>query len=326
MRPLRPARTTIWLFVGAVVFSGCAPSVADQHEAPATIGILRAVPIPHHDAFIEQLKALGWSLRGNLRILPSDMGDLYETDEQAMAAIRAWQQDDLDLIIAFSTPHAQLVADRTSTPTLFVVNDPLASELVTDLDEPDGHLTGVTWKVPADRTLDIASRALGGLPRVGYLYPQGDPAVPGHRARVLTAAQMLEIEIVEEAFAGSDPNTVAAAVETLAAAGVGAIYLTSSTATAQALDQLEEELDRHALPAISNVEFVDFAVVKVAPDIVEINRQLARQAARVLAGSDVASVPVEDPRRFVITIDRTKAASLGRPIAAEILQEADVVR
>lgn len=324
MQPLRPAGTAILALVGAALFAACSPSEAEQQDTTATIGILRAVPIPHHDAFVEQLRAFGWSTQDNLRILPSDTGELYETDEQAMQAIRSWQQDGLDLIIAFSTPHARLVADRTPAPVLFVVNDPVASGLVTDLDVPEGDLTGVTWKVPADRTLDLASRSLGGISRVGYLSPQDDAAVPGHLARVLAAAQALDIEVVQATF--TDPDSVAASVEMLAAADVDAIYLTSSTDTAAALEQLEQALDRHALPAISNVEFVDFAVVTVAPDLAEINRQLARQAARVLAGSDIASVPVEDPRRFVITIDRTKAASLDLPIATEVLQQADVVK
>jgi ABC-type uncharacterized transport system substrate-binding protein len=68
-------------------------------------------------------------------------------------------------------------------------------------------------------------------------------------------------------------------------------------------------------------------VLVLTPDRAEMRRQLGRQVARLLAGAEVASIPVEDPRKFVVIIDRTRASVLGLPeLDQELLRQADVVK
>lgn len=307
----------------ALAVSGCG-ATADGDAHQASIGVLRVVPSEHHQIFLDELQALGWTAGQNLRILPADPGELHETPDQALDALRSWRRDGLDLAIAYSTPYAQLVAAEPDLRGLFVVNDPVAGGLVTNLDAPEGQLTGLTWSTPADLTLDVASSALGGLGRIGYLHPTGDPAVPGHRDGVLDAARALGIDVVDASFDG--PADIPAAVQSLARAEVDAVYLASANATFTALEPLERELGRHALPVIANVPFVEFAVVTLSPDRAELARQLARQVARLLDGTAIEAVPTELPRRFEIAINRTQAQSLGLTIESRILRQADVVR
>lgn len=325
---MRSGRAGAAGLAAVVVLAACIPgNGADPADADLpTIAVLRSVPDADHAVFVEELRAQGWRVGEDVRVLPADGTEVHADIDEAREELRRWGQDGLDLVIAYSTPHAQLVAEEApGVPGLFNLNDPVAAGLVEDLRHPDGQLTGVTFDSPADRTLHLTRQVIDGLERIGYAAPSDDPAVPGHRRAVLEAADALGIEVVEATFDG--PDDVPRAIDELVQAEVGAVYLASSNATIQALDPLERALDRHALPAVANTDFATFAVVVLTPDRAEVRRQLARQTARLLSGAEVASVPVEDPRKFVLILNRTVLDDLGLPdLDRALLRQADLVR
>lgn len=304
---------------------GCdASRAAPAPEETPFVGLLRVIPDEDQPAFVAELRAQGWA---GVEVRPTDPAAATPDVDAARAELEEWLRADVDLIVASSTPYAALAAEvAPSVPVLFLVNDPVAAGLVDDRDEPEGNLTGVTFRTPADRTLDLTAEVLGRpLQRVGYLAPEDDPAVAGHRAGVVAAAEELGIDVVEATY--DSPEGVPAAVAELEAASVDVVYLASANGTAAAREDLERELDRARLPVVASADFIDFALVIVAPDSVEVRRQLARQAARILSGADLSAVPVEDPRRFVTIVDRGAAARLGLPpLPPDLLRKIDVVR
>jgi putative tryptophan/tyrosine transport system substrate-binding protein len=312
--------------VTLLVVAGCAP-VASEDTDPYVVGILQVVAdVDNHEVFLEELRRSGLYPSRDVRVLPEDPGEMHDAD-QARVTLRAWQtEEDLDLIIAFSTPVATIVAeDAPDVPTLVVLNDPVAAGLVVDPSQPEGSMTGVTFRTPADRTLDLASDLLGGVNRIGLLVPTDDPAVPAYRAQVAAAARGLGIETVAASF--GQPEQVGDAVDQLVEAEVDAVFLFRATRTFEALPEIEQQLTRVGLPAVSNTGLMDFAVLVLEPDLAEMRRQLARQAARLLRGSSVSSTPVEDPRRFVTIINASQVEALGLPdIDGKLLRRADVVR
>lgn len=331
MRRPRPPRCSAGLALlaaAALVGAGCTPdraAPAAPEERPL-VGLLRVIPDEDQPTFVAELAAQGWVDGRDVEVRPGDPGAVAGDDTAARRQLEEWLREGVDLIVASSTPYAALAAEvAPSVPVLFLVNDPVAAGLLTDPDRPEGYLTGVTFRTPADRTLDLASQVLGGVTRVGYLAPADDPAVVGHLDAVRGAADELGLSLVEATFAS--PEDVPAAVAELVAARVEVVYLASSNATVRAIAPIEQELAAARLPAVVNTDFIDFALVILAPDGAEIRRQLARQAARILGGADVASVPVEDPRRFVTIVDRGVAEQLGLPpLEPEVLRQMDVVR
>lgn len=320
-------RSVVLVLASVLLLGACAEvPVAPSDEEVPSVGMLRIVPDEDHGAFVEELRRQGFEVGSAVELLPEDPDRLYADAGEAEAALRRWMPDGLDLVVAFSTPFAQLVAELDGAPPgLFVVNDPVASGLVTDRDHPDGPMTGVTFRTPADRTLDLAAQALGGLERLGYLWPADDPAVPGHREALLAAAEELGVEVVERSF--GDESEIAALVDELVSSDVEAVALPNANATFRAMDELREALDGARLPVIANLDLVDFAVVILTPDGEELRRQLARQAARILGGTDVSNIPVEDPRKFTLIVNQTKARELGLPdLPQGLVRQADVVR
>lgn len=289
------------------------------------MGIVRAVPDDNHHVFLRELRAQGFGTDAAVRVVPQTGDEVVDVDAAA-DLIRSWTREGLDLVVALSTPLAQAAVEAApATPVLFLVNDPVAGGLVRDVARPDGSATGVTFRTPADRTLAFASEVLGGLDRVGYLWPEGDTGVEGHRTGIVAAAEELGIRLVDGPYA--DPGELPAVVDRFVDQDVDAVVLATSTTTARLLPELEAALDAAKLPAVANTERATFAVVTLTPDAAELRRQLGRQAARILGGTRVADVPVEDPRRFQLIVNRTKATALGLgPIDPAILRQVDVVR
>jgi putative ABC transport system substrate-binding protein len=313
------------LFVVALLLlatGGC----GDDDDAPPsrTVAFLRAVPSPRpaaDEALLDELAAAGWVEGENLRVLGRDPDETHVDD--AAGAVRRWVDEGVDLIVALSTSGAR-VADEEApdVPVLFLVNDPTAADLVDDERAPDGHLTGVTYRVPADRTVDIAMRALGSLDVVGLLWPEDDPAAGAVRADVRAAGRSLDVEVVDEGFTG--PEEVAAAVDRLAAAGADAILLANAPATVRARDRITEAAARVRIPVIANTATPE-ALVVLTPDSGQLYRQLGRQAVRILSGSEVSEVPVEDPGGYRVVLSRSAADRLGIDLPDDVLRIADEV-
>ncbi len=69
----------------------------------------------------------------------------------------------------------------------------------------------------------------------------------------------------------------------------------------------------------------DEALLVLQPDTTELYRQLGRQAARLLGGTPVSEVPVEDAARFRVVVNAAVADELGLSISAPVLETADQV-
>lgn len=316
-----------FLAVAALVVVGAACG-GDDRAAPEskTVAFLRAVPgAPSTEpSFVNELRTAGFVEGRNLTLLASDASIAFPDKAGAAAAIARWRRRGVDLVMALSTSGARAVATSApDIPAIFISNDPTATGLVENEQRPAANLTGVTFRVPADRTLSIARRIVPQLTRVGLAYPAGDAAALANRDAVAAASEKLNLELVTEEF--SSPDAVAAAIEALAAREVGALLLSTSPAAVQVLPATAEAAARHGLPVISNTTLAEFAVVSLSPDTAELGRQMARQAARLLSGADVASVPVEDPRRFILTVNVSAAEQLGISVPESLLREANEV-
>lgn len=323
MRRAALSVAAVLLFLGACGDDG--PSAAEPAEA-ATVAFLRAVggQPGTEPAFVAELRNAGFVEGRNLTVLAGDFDVAYPRPEDAAAAVAGWQEDGVDLIVALSSSGAMVAAETApEIPILFLSTDPMATGLVDDEQRPEGNLTGATFRVPADRTLSLARRAVPGLTRVGLPYPPADPAALAHRDAVRSAADELGMELVTAEF--TDGDDAAAAVDELAAAGVDALLLSTSPVATRALAETEAASRRLRLPLIASSSVAEHFLVSFAPDTEELGRQLGRQAARILQGADPSSVPVEDPTRFLLRVSATAAAELGLTLPPDLVREANEV-
>lgn len=309
------------VLVTAALTAGC----SDDAPEEKTIAFLRAVAYSDgsQEAFLEELESAGWEVGENLTLLSSDPNEAYPEEEAARDAARGFVEDGADLIVALASSSALAAREVAGdVPILFLVNDPVAAGIVTDERAPDGNLTGTSFRVPADRTLDVL-RSLGDIDSVAIVGPANDPAAESVREDLLRASRQLDLRAIEATFA--DETDAGEAVRTAAADGAEAIALVSSPTTVRAFDAIEAAATEANLPVIANTTVAEFAMVILSPDPEAVYRQMGRQAARLLDGSPVRDVPVEDPAGFVMTVRRDIAERVGIELPEDLLARADEV-
>jgi putative tryptophan/tyrosine transport system substrate-binding protein len=307
-----------------LVVTACSTQAGAERDV-ATIAVLRALPSGTGEVpLLDELRVAGFVPGRSLEVLAADADEAYPEPADAEAAVRGWVVAGADLIVAMSTAGA--VAAHAAAPdvnVLFLSNDPMATGLVNDERRPEGRLTGATYRVPSDRTLTLLQRLIPDVAVIGLPYPADDPAAAAHRDAVAAAAQQLDLELLTEEF--TDDSDVTAAVDRLAQQGAEVLMLSSSPTAIRAFPPTQAAVERHGLPAIANSNAADFALLSLYPDSDELQRQMGRQAARLLSGSSPSAVPVEDPRRFVVRVNAGVAAALDITITAEVQREADEV-
>lgn len=313
----------ILLIMLAPACSGDAGSEPEVHKLAFLRSVQPGGP-SSETAFFAELASHGYVLGDNLEVIGGTGDEVYPDPEDAAAAVRRWRDAGVDIIMAYSTGGADIAREQApETNVLFLVNDPTAAGLVADEREPEGNLTGVTFRVPADRTLALVQRILPESQRIGLAYPPNDPGAVPSRDAFVGAAQSLGLEMVLEEF--SDSSDVQRAVSALAERGVEVLLLSVSPTATRSLPEFAGIAAARGLPFVSNIAN-DQALMTLSPDLDAIGRQHARQAVRLLKGAQVANVPVEDPRRFLLTFNRAAAAGLGIEIPEDVLREADLVR
>lgn len=317
------SRTLISLAIASVVLVACASNT----KAPTsikTVAFLRAVPGGGSDQVLrEELGRAGYRVNVNLRFLADDPTETYPAPDDASKAVKRWVAQGVDIILAFSSRGA--LAAREAAPDtniVFLVNDPVAVGLVENEDSPEGHLTGVTFRVPADRTLSFARRAMPSAKRAGLIYSSTDPAAQPHRLAVGKAASSLKIPLVEASFA--DDDGIAPAVSQLISKGADYIFISNSPTGIIARELIQKAVAGR-VPIIANTTLVDFALLTLDPNVDELYRQMAKQIARLLDGSPPSSVPVEDPRSYKLVLDRTVARRFGLTFPPDLIREANLV-
>ncbi|RNC68929.1 MAG: ABC transporter substrate-binding protein [Desulfuromonadales bacterium] len=184
------------------------------------------------------------------------------------------------------------------------------------------NVSGVGMNIPPERQLAFMKQVLPRLRKVGLLY---DPTKTGALARrAVRAAETLDLEIVTREV--RRPREVPGLIDGLK----GAVQLfwllpDPTVVTPQTLEYLPLVAveSRVSFAAFSDQYLKNGALLSIGIDPVDIGRQAAELAERVLAGTAPRNVPPLEPRRVKINLNTKVARQLG--IVVNRLSEADVV-
>ena len=217
-----------------------------------------------------------------------------------------------DLIVAIAGP-ALVAKDATSTiPIVFVVYaDPVRLGLVTSLARPGGNLTGLTsigTELIAKR-LQLLKDAVPGLSRVAVLVNPFRPWANLETARANAAAQSLGLRLQRVEVA--DPTKFERAFSDMAKDRATALVVDNDTLFSYHRKELADLALKHHLPTMSDLrEHVEagglMAYTVHDPDLY---RRAATFVDKILKGTKPADLPVEQPTKFELAINRASRES-----------------
>jgi putative ABC transport system substrate-binding protein len=217
-----------------------------------------------------------------------------------------------------------------ATPLLMAFSDdPVAQGFVPSLARPGGWVTGVALlSTEANRKrLELARELLpagsASAARVGIVLPRS--YTEPQRADLRQAAKALDLQVVfADATAASD---YPAAFAALRAAGVGVATAVSNAVYAATVAELVRQADAARIALVC--EWREMAQAGCAagfgPMQQELRTRVGEQLVRVLRGEPPGQIPVEQPVRFELVLNRRAARGVGLELPRDVLLRADEV-
>ena len=216
----------------------------------------------------------------------------------------------------------------TTIPIVFSATaDPVESGLVASLNRPGGNVTGVslTSYELMPKQLGILHDLLPGATRIALLINPNSPQTGARIARMRSAAASIGRQI-EVASAGNNRD-IDASFATFAQKKTEALIISPTGLFGVRRTQILTLAARHALPTMyPNREFVVAGgLMSYGPDFAEQTRQLGIYVGRILKGDKPADLPVVQPTKFELVINRQTARTLGIEVPETLLATADEV-
>lgn len=281
---------------------------------------------PH---FFDRMRQLGYIEGNNL------IADRYAAEKRperypeiARSAVQA--KPDV-IVVSFDNQLISLVANETSTIPIVANFPSLAAGFVHNIARPEGNITGVTGDAGIEmqgKHLDILRQAVPSASRVAYLSNRYDwDGVWGHA--VVEAGRQAGISIIGtpmEHWEGDDDYHQA--FETMARQSADALMVNGMGGNFIYRDLIADLALKYRLPSIgwfADVVENGHGLMSYAPDYSGLPGRMAELVDQILKGTKVADIPINQPSRFILTINLKTAKALGLQIPDTLIAQADKV-
>jgi ABC-type uncharacterized transport system substrate-binding protein len=276
--------------------------------------------------FRQKLRDLGYAEGRNLAIE-------YRWAEGRYARFPALARElvrlDVDVIVTPDgvPPALAAKAATTTIPVGFFAGDAVESGLVQSLAHPGGNLTGIsglTAGLDAKR-LEILKEAVPTAARVAILWNPENPTGVPQRNRMALAAEALHVQT--RMLEARSPSEIDSAMATAVRERSDALLVLADPMLTSQRKRIVDVGTRAHLPVGGMFRtFAEVgALVSYGPDLVNIYRQLAVYADKILKGAKPADLPVEEPTKYELVINLKTAKALGLTIPPSVLLRADQV-
>jgi putative ABC transport system substrate-binding protein len=143
----------------------------------------------------------------------------------AVTIVRELQLNKPDVLVAVTTPVAQVAVKNLSIPVVFsAVTDPVGAGVVTSLSSPPNGITGVSDAWPYEAQLSLAREISPNAKRLGVLFNPGEAASQYGIKQIRNIAPRLGFSLVEIPVSNSQEIVSALRARIR---GVDAVYLSS---------------------------------------------------------------------------------------------------
>lgn len=277
-------------------------------------------------AFRSGMRDLGW-VEGRDFVIETRYADGIAERLPELAAQLVRER--VDLILSGSNPGTLAAKQATNAIPIVMVTtgDPVAGGIVASLAQPGGNVTGLTALGAAlsAKRLALLKEALPGVERIAVLTRS---AAPSHDQFMQERDELakglgIRLQVVE----AHDPAGFERAFAEMARERAGALMVLSDALFITYRKRLVQLAARNRLPAVyPELEFVSAGgLMFYGASLADQYHRTAVYADKILKGAKPADLPVEQPTKLELAINRRTAHALGLAIPSALLVRADHV-
>ena len=295
----------------AAVLAGGVMGMSVNAEETYTVGICQLV----------QHVALDAATQGFKDALTEEFGDAVTFDEQnaqgdsntCSTIVNTFVSNNVDLIMANATPALQAAAAGTADIPILgtsVTEYGVALEIDDFTGTVGGNISGTSDLPPLDDQAAMLQELFPDAKKVGLLFCSAEA---NSQYQVDTVAVFLEEMGYEcEFYAFSDSNDLAS-VATTASSESDVIYLPTDNTVASNIELINNILLPAEVPVIAGEEGIcaGGGVATLSISYYDLGVATGKMAARVLAGEDIAEMPIEYAPNFVKKYNPSICETLG---------------
>ncbi|HFI0667871.1 TPA: tryptophan ABC transporter substrate-binding protein [Streptococcus suis] len=291
------------------------------------IGVLQFVT---HDSLDEIYKGIkagleegGYTTTENLSI---DFMNAEGDQSQVQTMSKKLVDNGNELLIGIATPAAQGLANATTELPIIMgaVTDPVGANLVTDLKNPGGNITGVSDQTPVADTVSLIKEITPDAKTIGVLYSSNEDNSKIQVAEFKAAAEEAGYTVLEYAVASS--NELASTVE-VASSKVDALFTPVDNTVASAFSTVVSVANKSKTPIFTSVEDMveGGGIASVTLSQYDLGVATGKMAAKILDGTNPADTPVQIFNEGTIVVNQKVAKELGITLSDDVINQASKV-
>ncbi|MCK4075494.1 ABC transporter substrate-binding protein [Streptococcus suis] len=291
------------------------------------IGVLQFVT---HDSLDEIYKGIkagleegGYTTTENLSI---DFMNAEGDQSQVQTMSKKLVDNGNELLIGIATPAAQGLANATTELPIIMgaVTDPVGANLVTDLKNPGGNITGVSDQTPVADTVSLIKEITPDAKTIGVLYSSNEDNSKIQVAEFKAAAEEAGYTVLEYAVASS--NELASTVE-VASSKVDALFTPVDNTVASAFSTVVSVANKSKTPIFTSVEDMveGGGIASVTLSQYDLGVATGKMAAKILDGANPADTPVQIFNEGTVVVNQKVAKELGITLSDDVINQASKV-
>ncbi|HEM3610045.1 TPA: ABC transporter substrate-binding protein [Streptococcus suis] len=291
------------------------------------IGVLQFVT---HDSLDEIYKGIkagleegGYTTTENLSI---DFMNAEGDQSQVQTMSKKLVDNGNELLIGIATPAAQGLANATTELPIIMgaVTDPVGANLVTDLKNPGGNITGVSDQTPVADTVSLIKEITPDAKTIGVLYSSNEDNSIIQVAEFKAAAEEAGYTVLEYAVASS--NELASTVE-VASSKVDALFTPVDNTVASAFSTVVSVANKSKTPIFTSVEDMveGGGIASVTLSQYDLGVATGKMTAKILDGANPADTPVQIFNEGTVVVNQKVAKELGITLSDDVINQASKV-
>ncbi|HET8919878.1 MAG TPA: ABC transporter substrate-binding protein [Xanthobacteraceae bacterium] len=218
-------------------------------------------------------------------------------------------------------------AAKAATSTIPIVNigsDPDRLGLVASLNRPGGNVTGIsmmTWALTGKR-LELLRELLPGSVVIGLLINPNSPGaeIESRETQAVAAAMGQQIRLLDV----TSEADIRAIFASLSQQRISALVISGDAFFDSRRDLLVALAAQYAVPTIYSFA-APGGLISYAASVPDAYRQAGGYVGRILKGEKPAELPIIQPTKFELIVNKKTAKTLGLTVPQTLLTTADEV-